>query len=140
MSSARQHEAVPDRGGSPEGFRLPRASRISSGTEIRALLRRGKRKRTPNLDVFFSSSPVSRCRWGLVVPKHRHNIVDRNRLKRRLREVGRTEVLPRLWAAGLEVDVLVRARREAYDVGFRQLRDELCAVMEGLCSPGRSSH
>jgi hypothetical protein len=32
------------------------------------------------------------------------------------------------------VDVLVRARREAYQAGFRELRDELVAMTEVLCS------
>lgn len=115
---------------------MPRSGRIRKTGEIRAILGRGKRKRTPNLDVFFSSSPVSRPRLGLIVPKHRHSIVERNRLKRRLREVGRTELLPRLWEEGLRLDVLVRARREAYGAGFRTLRKELCQVTEELCSRG----
>jgi ribonuclease P protein component len=136
VSDARQSTAVRDPEGSPSGYRMPRASRIRKTRDIRTILRRGKRRRTAHLDVFLSSSPVSRCRWGLIVPKHRHTIVERNRLKRRLREVGRTEVLPRLWREGLAVDVLVRARREAYGAGFRELRDELLAMTEGLCSQG----
>jgi ribonuclease P protein component len=51
--------------------------------------------------------------------------VARNRVKRRLREVLRREVLPRLEAAGLFLDVLVRARREAYGASFAELRQEL---------------
>ena len=48
-----------------------------------------------------------------MVPKHRHAIVARNRLKRRLREIVRTELLPRLDTGGVSVDVLVRARAAA---------------------------
>ncbi len=70
----------------------------------------------------------------MIVPKHRHSIVERNRVKRRLREIGRTRVLPRLEEQGLTLDVLVRARREAYDVGFRTLSDELQSMTEDLCS------
>ena len=72
----------------------------------------------------------------MVVPKHRHRIVDRNRLKRRLREIGRREVLPRLRERGLEVDLLVRARREAYDAGFEDLRRELVEWVERTWSAG----
>ncbi len=118
----------------PQAFRLPRSGRIRKGAEIRALLGRGKRKRTDHLDVFFAASPVSVCRWGLVVPKHRRNAVTRNRLKRRLREIGRTEVLPALRRAGQEVDVLVRARREAYDAPYGTLLDELVEVTRAICS------
>ena len=116
------------------GFRLPHSDRITRAREIRALLRRGSRKKTPSLDVFFLSSPVSHGRWGMIVPKHRHTIVERNRVKRRLREIGRTCVLPRLREKGIELDVLVRARKEAYGVGYRTLKDQLAAVVEVLCS------
>ncbi len=116
------------------GFRLPRSGRIQKARDIRSLLRDGSRKKTPSLDVFFLSSPVARNRWGMIVPKHRHSIVERNRVKRRLREIGRTRVLPPLRERGLALDVLVRARREAYGVGYRRLSDELQSVMEDLCS------
>lgn len=115
-------------------FRLPRAARITASGEIRDLLRRGKRKRTRHLDVFVSASPASFSRWGVVVPKHRHEIVERNLVKRRLREIGRTEVLPRLAEAGLAMDLLVRARSESYDASYAALRDELTRVVEELCS------
>ena len=125
-----------EQGKDGSGFRLPRAARITASDEIRALFRRGKRKRTRHLDVFVSASPVSRSRLGLVVPKHKRRIVERNRVKRRLREIGRTEVLPRLAASGRVLDVLVRARPEAYGADFASLREELIEVTEGLCSRG----
>jgi ribonuclease P protein component len=116
------------------GLRLPRSARIHKARDIRSLLRSGSRRKTPNLDVFFLASSLPCSRWGMIVPKHRHSIVERNRVKRRLREIGRTCVLPRLSAQGLGLDVLVRARREAYGVGFRILMDELHSITEDLCS------
>lgn len=74
-----------------------------------------------------------------MVPKHRHDIVERNRLRRRLRHAGRTVVLPRLWACGSTLDVLVRARSEAYEAPFEALRAELEEVTEVLCSERPSS-
>ena len=113
--------------------RLPRSARIRHSTEIRALLERGKRKRTTFVDVFFTRSPVSRSRLGVIVPKHGREIVERNRLKRRLREIGRREVLPRLDASGRAGDVLIRARRKAYDAKFGQLRSDVHEAVEALC-------
>lgn len=110
--------------------RFPPAVRIRTGSEIRGLFSRGKRTRTRHLDVVFAASPVSHPRFGVVVPKHRRRIVDRNRLKRRLREIGRRELLPRLRERGVEVDLLVRARREAYDAEYEHLRDELVQWLE----------
>jgi ribonuclease P protein component len=98
------------------------------------LFRRGKRKTTRHLDVFFSTSPVAHSRVGIVVPKHRRTAVLRNRLKRRLREVARRELLPRLAGAGHALDVMIRARPEAYEAGYEALRSELVRVVEELCS------
>ena len=104
---------------------LPRARRLTLGKEIRAVLARGKRTRTRNLDVLDSTSPVARTRVGVIVPRHGHTIVERNRLKRRLREILRREILPRLISPDPGIDVLVRARRGAYDADFAVLKAEL---------------
>lgn len=121
-------------GDSRRRFGFPRAARITVSGEIRALFRRGKRKRTRHLDVFISSSPVAHSRVGLVVPKHRHNVVERNLLKRRLREAVRLELLPRLEGSDSSAyDVLFRARPEAYDASYEQLRQEVVQMAEELC-------
>lgn len=124
--------------GAPGSFRWPPSSRITRSREIRDLFRRGRRKKTSHLDVFFLSSPERGPRLGLVVPKHRRRVVDRNRLKRRLREIGRREILPRMRMESLALDLLIRTRPEAYETGYQQLRRELVEVIEELCS-GRSS-
>jgi ribonuclease P protein component len=68
---------------------------------------------------------------GVVVPKHRRTAAERNRLKRRLREALRNAILPALDAGGLRLDVIVRARREAYEVaGYGELVDELTQWLE----------
>jgi ribonuclease P protein component len=74
-------------GSAPRPFALPRAARITQSGEIRELFRRGKRRKTRHLDAFVSPSPSAFPRWGVVVPKHRHEIVERNRVKRRLRHL-----------------------------------------------------
>ncbi len=85
---------------------------------------------------------------GIVVPKPRAKTavgprgaraaaVQRNRLKRRLREITRTVVLPGLRAQCCNVDVLVRARAEAYGAGYAELKDELTSIQEWLCSSAR---
>ena len=122
------------RPGGPRRFGLPRTARITASGEIRSLFRRGKRKRTRHLDVFVSSSPVAHSRLGLVVPKHKRTAVLRNRLKRRLREAGRRELLPRLMQAEVALDVMIRTRPEAYDVSYETLRLEVARVAEELCS------
>jgi ribonuclease P protein component len=83
--------------------------------------RGGKRVRTAHLEVRAIASLLGHPRIGLVVPKYKQTGVSRNRLKRRLREVARTRLLPVLPSA----DVVVRVRPEAYRATFEELRDEL---------------
>jgi ribonuclease P protein component len=74
----------------------------------------------------------------MVVPKYKRTGVERNRLKRRLREIARTRVLPGLRAAATDpaatdaaaVDVVVRALPPAYDAPFDRLREELVRSVE----------
>lgn len=89
------------------------------------------------MDVFFDASPVSHSRLGLIVPKHGHRIVDRNRLRRRLREIARRELLPRLRERDEMVDVLLRVHRRAYGASFVELRQAIESTMEELW-PARS--
>lgn len=51
------------------------------------------------------------------MPRHRHTAVERNRLKRRLRELVRLRLLPDLPPAA----VVLRAMPGAYDATFEQL-------------------
>ena len=118
--------------GAGEG--LLRSARIRHTDEIRALLERGKRKRTKHLDVFLAPSPVPFSRLGVIVPKHGRAIVERNRLKRRIREIGRRTILPEAARRGQAVDVLVRARPEAYLAAFGALEEGIREAVEALWS------
>lgn len=79
---------------------------------------------TPNLDVRFAASAQAAPRVGLIVPKHKHSAVDRNRLRRRLRELIRVELLPAV-ARG---EALIRAKSEAYELSFAALRTEIGSI------------
>lgn len=116
------------------GEGLSRSARIRHTNEIRALLDRGKRKRTKHVDVFLAPSPVPFSRLGVIVPKHGRTIVERNRLKRRIREIGRRTVLPEAARREVAVDVLVRARSQAYAADFAALESEIREAAEALWS------
>ena len=123
-----------------EHERLPRAARIRGTNDIRWLLRRGTRKRTPALDVYLldpaGNGPggSGEPRVGWIVPKLGHGSVERNRLKRRLREIARRGVLGRLREAGWGADVLVRARRAGYRATYQELEVQWMNVVEVACS------
>jgi len=81
---------------------------------------------TERLEARASTSLLLYPRVGIVVPKHRRRIVDRNRVKRRLREIIRTRVLPELNG----IDLLIRARPEAYGSSFEQLSIDAEAIRQ----------
>lgn len=60
---------------------------------------------------------------GLIVPKYQSTAVARNLLRRRLREIWRRD----LQATQPGWDLLIRARREAYQASYQVLRSELLA-------------
>jgi ribonuclease P protein component len=90
------------------------------------------------MDVFVADSPALRTRLAVVVPKHGRKIVERNRLKRRLRESARLELLPRCLDRGAAQDILIRARPLAYEAGHQQLREEIRKLAERICSQSSS--
>ena len=84
-------------------------------------MREGKRIRTEHLDLRAAASPFHHPRVGFIVPKHKQTSVERNRLKRRLREIMRQRLLAEL----PPIDLVVRARPEAYGARFAALDAEL---------------
>jgi len=97
-------------------------------------VRDGKRLRTANLDlrVVFATGTVSRI--GFIVPKHGHSSVERNRLKRRLRELGRLQLLPvtRIDSPDTAIDVVMRVQPGAYRLEHLALRSEVELLSERL--------
>ena len=114
--------------------RLPRTARIRRGPEIRQMFREGLRKRTRSLDLYFRPATHDSPRIGWVVPKLGFRIVDRNLLKRRIREIGRRKVLGLLAESGCGMDVLVRSRTSAYRATYAQLELEMSNAVEAACS------
>ena len=62
------------------------------------------------------------------MPRHGQSAVDRNRLKRRLREIIRQDVLP----SNRGLDIIVRAAPGAYAVEFADLRTEVTGLIGRL--------
>lgn len=92
----------------------------------------GRRLRTEHLEVRANDSLLSHARAAVVVGKHRHTIVERNRLRRRLRELVRTRLLPKTGG----IDLVVRSLPSAYDASFETLVIEMEKVAELLAQPG----
>jgi ribonuclease P protein component len=105
--------------------RFQRARRLASDAQIQRATREGKHIRTRHLSVRVAASPRPFLRVGVIVPKFGHTAVDRNRVKRRLREIARVLLLP----VERSLDILIRARASAYGAGFAELREEVEEAM-----------
>jgi ribonuclease P protein component len=84
-------------------------------------MRTGSRRRLRYLEVIWRESETGHARLGLLVPRFQSTVVARNRLRRRLRELWRRELLPEHppW------DVVLKARPEAYRASSAELRQDL---------------
>ena len=69
------------------------------------------------------------------MPRFKHSAVDRNRLKRRLREIIRTTLLP-VFATHAPVDVVVRVLPNAYDASFETLQAQLARTVAAVRKVG----
>lgn len=83
------------------------------------------------MDVRVTASPSLCARVGIIVPKFGHMIIERNRLRRRLREIVRVRMLPTLLQAP-PTDVLIRALPRAYSASFEVLEREIEGIVARL--------
>jgi ribonuclease P protein component len=110
---------------------LPREARITKKSDFERAKREGLWMRGDNFDVVLARSTGNAARLGVIVPLYSHNVVERNLLKRRIKEVMRRFVLPERTEA---CDIVVRARKQAYGASFDKIRQEL----EALSREGRN--
>jgi ribonuclease P protein component len=92
----------------------------------------GRRQRVGVLEARIAArsdpADATASRVGLVVPRYKHTAVDRNRLKRRLRELIRLELLPMLAELPAPVDLVIRVVPPAYARDFDALRRQVRAL------------
>jgi ribonuclease P protein component len=93
-------------------------------------MRSGQKLKARLIDVRRLDSTAGYPRAAIVVPKFGYTIVRRNKLKRRLRELTRQLVLPQ----SCSCDLLLRARRDAYEASFARLREDVKLLTTQLAS------
>lgn len=109
---------------------MPRARRITTRREIAHLLT-GQRARAVALELFWRPAAGPLPRATCITPKHGHTGVERNRLRRRLKELMRQILFQR----PEPFDYLVRSRPPAYDRSFADLAAELTALARAVEPP-----
>lgn len=127
----KQHGAASS-GSSMQGF--PKRARLLRTVEFRKVYDQGKRLSLDFLVAFALENGHQGSRIGLTVPRAVGNAVERNRVKRRLREAIRK----RLAILGPGWDIVLNVRQTAKSVGFAVL-DETVAKYFGDCAKHRAN-
>jgi ribonuclease P protein component len=108
----------------PSSLRFPRSARLLKHSDFERVYKQGRRHFSPHLTAFYllrQSGDLSGPRVGFTVGRVLGGAVERNRIKRRLREAVRLN----LAALSAPVDVVINPKKSVLDLEFAQLRDEI---------------
>lgn len=106
-------------------FSFPKTRRILKRKDFVNLNRSGKKVHTEHFAITVGRSGPGTNRLGITASKRAGNAVQRNRIKRLVREFYRLNIsrLPQ------GVDLVVAAKRGAADLDLRKVREELGAIL-----------
>jgi ribonuclease P protein component len=104
---------------------FPKDLRLRKSGEFHSVYERGAKKTSRSFVVFTLVNGLAHSRFGLTTPRKLGAAHDRNRIKRRVREIIRTSraQLP------TGFDVVVNPRRSVIDRAVEELRSELLTLL-----------
>ena len=121
MVSAIVPNGSSDLSGSGGRARFSRSSRLLRHADFERVYKQGQRHFAAHMTVFYlRRAQGDAARVGFTVGRVLGGAVDRNRMKRRLREAVRRN-LPR----GVPVDVVINPKKSLLTADFAQLLDEV---------------
>lgn len=107
---------------------LPPSNRLQKKKDIERVFKRGRSVYSGDLGLRFMPSNLKNPRFTIVVSlKVSKKANQRNLLKRRLREILRREILPRLLK---NVDGVILTRIGLLDLSFPELKELTMALFE----------
>jgi ribonuclease P protein component len=109
-------------------LRFPRSCRLVRRKDFEAVYRSGKRRSGPQLVVFCRRNGLAQSRFGTSVRRQLGTAVERNRIRRRVREIVRLH--RREIAAGW--DIVIQPRRTAARAQFACLEKELVGHLRAM--------
>jgi ribonuclease P protein component len=108
--------------------------RLRKHADYQLVYKAGRKQFSKQIGYFHALRPADRrsdtagARIGLTVPKALGGAVDRNRIKRRMREAGRAG-LPLLSSP---VDIILHPRRSVIELEFQQLKREVANIFRSV--------
>jgi len=117
------------------GAGFPRAARLLKHSDFERVYKQGRRHFSPHMTVFYLSqaeahSPEQSARVGFTVGRVLGGAVERNRIKRRLREAVR---LRRALLKG-GVDVVINPKKSALTLEFSVLLEEVGRALDVIAN------
>jgi ribonuclease P protein component len=117
------------------GAGFPRAARLLKHSDFERVYKQGRRHFSAHMTVFYlrqaeGASPEGSARVGFTVGRVLGGAVERNRIKRRLREAVRLRRAV-LKGAGA-VDVVINPKKSALTLGFSVVLEEVGRALDGI--------
>jgi ribonuclease P protein component len=120
-------------GSEPAGFGFPRGARLLKHSEFERVYKQGRRHFSSHMTVFYllqarGADETSSARVGFTVGRVLGGAVERNRIKRRLREAVRMR------RAGLSraVDIVINPKKSILTVEFARVLEEVGRAFETI--------
>ncbi len=115
------------------GASFPRAARLLKHSDFERVYKQGRRQFSSHMTVFYlrqaeTASPEQSARVGFTVGRVLGGAVDRNRIKRRLREAVRQR---RSLLKGA-VDVVINPKKSVLTVEFSVVLEEVGRALEAI--------
>jgi ribonuclease P protein component len=113
--------------GSGRRVRFPRSARLLRRGDFERVYKQGRRHFAAHMTVFYLRRAEGRgIRVGFTVGRMLGGAVERNRIKRRLREAVRLHAP----GASAAVDMVINPKRSLLSAEFAQLRNEIDRAFE----------
>jgi ribonuclease P protein component len=109
----------------PKSRTFPKQFRLKRATEFQRVYDDGVRKVSRSFVLFAIPNGLNYSRFGFTTPRKLGKAHDRNRIKRRVREILRTS----LSEIPTGFDFVLNPRRSAADSDFGRLRKELVTLL-----------
>ncbi len=110
------------------GGRFPRAVRLLKHSDFDRVYKEGKRQFSSHMTVYYLAQAGSQPRMGLTIGRVLGGAVERNRIKRRLREAVRL----RRSRLNAPVDVVINPKKSVLTVEFPTLLEEVGRAFESI--------
>lgn len=106
-------------------FQLKKEDRILKRDDYLSISNKAKRVGTPNFLILYSENKLGTCRLGITASKKAGGAVQRNRIKRIVREFFR---INRCFLSNSK-DYIIIAGRRASQLGYREVKEELFGAL-----------